>query len=124
MAEADNQGGNEYHIPFHNYAGPGTHVLTRIERGDQPINDIDAAALVHDLEYIRDNSRIHADAHMALNMLRATKTPIPSMLSTSAFAIDAVLGNNRTLGKPHIYEMYQPKAKNLLINYPGVSFDS
>lgn len=42
----DNQ---EKHFPGYNFAGPGTNVARRLERGVKPVNNIDAAALQHDL---------------------------------------------------------------------------
>jgi len=41
----------EYHLPGYNYCGPGTELEKRLARGDQPINDLDAACLVHDIVY-------------------------------------------------------------------------
>ena len=41
----------EYHLPGYNFCGPGTEVAKRISRGDQPINELDACCLVHDLVY-------------------------------------------------------------------------
>jgi hypothetical protein len=34
-----------------NFAGPGTHLMTRIRRGDQPIDILDAQAKQHDIDY-------------------------------------------------------------------------
>lgn len=41
----------EFHLPGHNYTGPGTNLELNIEKGLKPINDVDKAALKHDLEY-------------------------------------------------------------------------
>jgi len=42
----------EYHIPGAKYAGPGTHVISRILSHDYPLDQADAAALIHDIEYL------------------------------------------------------------------------
>lgn len=41
----------ELHIPTYQYAGPGTKLKKRMERGDQGINPLDAACKVHDIAY-------------------------------------------------------------------------
>lgn len=42
----------ELHLPGHNYTGAGTRTRERIARGDEPINQIDALALQHDINYL------------------------------------------------------------------------
>jgi len=42
----------QFHVPFHNYLGPGTKVVTNIFKHRLPINKYDAAALIHDIEYL------------------------------------------------------------------------
>ena len=39
----------EKHFPGYNFAGPGTNVTKRLADGVQPVNEIDAACLDHDL---------------------------------------------------------------------------
>ena len=41
----------EWHIPGHNFTGPGTQLKYRLERGDEPINKVDALSLHHDMRY-------------------------------------------------------------------------
>ena len=41
----------EWHLPGHNFTGPGTNLKYRLERGDEPINKVDALSLHHDLRY-------------------------------------------------------------------------
>ena len=41
----------EWHLPGHNFTGPGTQLKYRLERGDEPINRVDALSLHHDLRY-------------------------------------------------------------------------
>lgn len=42
----------ELHLPGHNYTGAGTQTQMRIDRGDEPINQIDQLALQHDISYL------------------------------------------------------------------------
>ena len=41
----------EWHLPGHNFTGPGTQLQYRLERGDEPINKVDALSLHHDMRY-------------------------------------------------------------------------
>ena len=41
----------EWHLPGHNFTGPGTKLQYRLERGDEPINKVDALSLHHDMRY-------------------------------------------------------------------------
>jgi len=61
---------NQYHLPFHNYAGPGTRVQEQILSGKLPVTGIDAAALVHDIEYLTGIPQTTADNQMWLNLMR------------------------------------------------------
>jgi len=54
----------EYHLPGYNFCGPGTELVKRLARGDNPINDLDAGCLVHDIVYAdtKDkDTRVKAD---------------------------------------------------------------
>ena len=54
----------EWHLPGHNFTGPGTKLKYRLERGDEPVNKVDALSLHHDMRYeIYDSSfeRFRAD---------------------------------------------------------------
>ena len=41
----------EWHLPGHNFTGPGTNLKYRLERGDEPVNKVDALSLHHDMRY-------------------------------------------------------------------------
>ena len=41
----------ELHLPGHRYTGPGTHLKLNIKKGVKPKNEVDAAAMIHDIEY-------------------------------------------------------------------------
>lgn len=40
----------EMHLPGYNYAGPGTNVARRLRNRVRPMNELDKACLVHDLD--------------------------------------------------------------------------
>jgi hypothetical protein len=40
----------ERHLPGYNFCGPGTDVTRRLLEGVEPMNELDAACLIHDLE--------------------------------------------------------------------------
>lgn len=46
----------ELHIPNYNYCGPGTKLNQRLNRGDPPINKLDAACKEHDIFYLKNKS--------------------------------------------------------------------
>ena len=45
--------GREFHWPGYQYMGPGTHLKTRLARGDPGINRLDKIAKQHDINYSR-----------------------------------------------------------------------
>lgn len=47
------QGQLELHVPFANWAGPRTHVERRLREGVKPTTVTDAAAKIHDLDYLQ-----------------------------------------------------------------------
>lgn len=40
----------EKHLPEYNYCGPGTNVTRRLSEGVQPMNELDNACMIHDVE--------------------------------------------------------------------------
>jgi len=42
----------EWHLPGHNFTGPGTRLEERLERGDEPVNRVDELSLHHDIRYL------------------------------------------------------------------------
>lgn len=51
----------EFHIPGHNFTGPGTKFEKRVKRGDKPINKVDAISYEHDLAYHEGRNKGAAD---------------------------------------------------------------
>jgi hypothetical protein len=41
-----------------NFLGPGTHIRTRLARGDKPVNDLDNVAKSHDISYMNSLDRL------------------------------------------------------------------
>lgn len=66
----------EYHAPFHNYLGPGTHISDKINKSVLPINTLDKAAMIHDIEYLANN-KFKADNNMWLNIIREKPYLLP-----------------------------------------------
>jgi hypothetical protein len=63
----------------YNFLGPGTRIRERINRGDQPINDVDAAAKAHDLAYLRAKTAadvVNADKAVIRAFEQATDDPV------------------------------------------------
>lgn len=61
----------QYHLPYHNYAGPGTNTIKNLLNNVQPTTYIDRAALIHDIEYIKPGNQLKADRNMITNMDKA-----------------------------------------------------
>lgn len=108
----------EYHIPYHNYAGPGTRVLQRVFDKKQPINSLDAASLIHDIEYyIMDQQT--ADDNYFWNLISQSKANLPlAVLSRLSFYLKDLIGykqekdiNKYTIAKQLVQE------NQLLKNY-------
>lgn len=59
----------EYHVPYHNYAGPNTRTVARVINGDKPTTLLDAASLIHDIEYYSGEYSI-ADMNMVHNLAK------------------------------------------------------
>lgn len=57
----------ELHIPSYKYCGPGTKLQERLQRGDQPINKLDAACKEHDIQYMQNHNL--TDRHKADEIL-------------------------------------------------------
>lgn len=68
----------ELHLPGHSYAGPGTKVLSRIINKIKPINDLDKASLIHDIEYSNPQiSKFKADNNMWINLMKKDILNLP-----------------------------------------------
>jgi hypothetical protein len=111
-------------LPFHSYAGPGTNITQRINNKIKPFNRLDAAALIHDVEYdMLDQKK--ADDNMVYNIKKGGGV-FNKMIGN---AVDSTFRLNRYA------KIYQPKqneqrgialkagAENILKqDYPDVHF--
>lgn len=91
-------------MPGFNYLGPGTPTIQNILQGKQPVNDVDRAALVHDIEYLSGET-YYADYNMYLNT-----TGISSALINYAFNLkDQLIFVNSFLGSKNLPAYYEAK---------------
>lgn len=74
-------------MPFFQYMGPGTHIIDRINKGILPLNQDDAASLVHDIEYLKYDDQAIPDETAVSN---AGYLSIPMDL---AFKVKRLFGN-------------------------------
>lgn len=80
----------ELHFPSYNYMGPGTHVLNRVAKHVQPINQTDAAAMVHDINYILANGDA-TDLTKADNIANNMSSGLPGLLMEAGLGIRKLL---------------------------------
>ena len=72
--------GIEFHLPGHQFTGPGTHLEKRLKRGDQGINQLDRIARQHDIYYskaknLRDKWAADKKMVKAIDALPGCKKP-------------------------------------------------
>lgn len=60
----------QYHLPFHNYLGPGTHVVSNMLSGVEPVNVMDRIAMFHDYDYLSGMPQQEADALMTSRLTK------------------------------------------------------
>lgn len=100
----------EFHIPFHNYAGPGTHVLERLNNNRRPTNDLDYASLIHDIEYMNPNiTKKQADDNM-INNLKKTKHPMVALGASVLLKLFNKMGSKENDKEKYLL------AKNMALN--------
>jgi hypothetical protein len=79
-------------LPYHKYFGPGTHVVANINNKIKPTTFLDAAAMIHDIEYIRGD-QFKADNNMYMNLLRHSILNFPvANYIRAAFLFKDVIG--------------------------------
>lgn len=114
----------EYHLPFHNYAGPGTHIAERVARGDKPVSGVDASALVHDIEYLTGEQK-RADSNMVSNLLKKYPfTPMIPLTAKGGFMAKDLVGYNPQTSRSKAAELKAEVIRaGLLRDYPDITFD-
>lgn len=83
----------QFHLPGHNYTGPGTNLLLNMEKGLKPINDVDKAALEHDIEYFENKDL--EKRHEADKKLEQITSKIPSV---EAKMVSTIMNVKQKLG--------------------------
>lgn len=117
----------EYHIPFHNYAGPGTHLTERIERGDKPVSVLDAAAMIHDVDYL-SGDQAKADSTMLSNLTKGgflSTGPLSVLPAKLAFSLKDAVGYQQEYNPQLANTLAQQiLEKQLLKGYEYMEFSS
>ena len=92
----------ELHLPGHNFTGPGTKLKERLLRGDQPINQLDEAALAHDMAYalFKDRKDRHVfDKKLQKEAFKIAKNPNSSLKEKAeAGLVGSIMFGKRKMG--------------------------
>lgn len=115
---AKEENGNQYHIPYHNYAGPGTHTISNLLNGLEPVDYIDKAALVHDIEYLREGNKLAADYNMFKNLNR--QRPDLLLINTAIFL--GLVASTPFYNPQKNHRVYQAARNKVERDFQGVSF--
>lgn len=92
----------ELHLPGYNFCGPGTHLKTRLQRGDRGVNPLDEACREHDIAYSqqKDLSERHkADtllANKAWERVRSSEASTGE--KTAAWLVTNIMKAKRKFG--------------------------
>lgn len=93
----------EFHLPDYNYTGPGTKLLKRLERGDKPINKLDAASKEHDLIYHKSKDskkRFEADKVLIEQAEEIYQNPESSFREKiEAYVVKIIMKTKTKLGR-------------------------
>lgn len=109
----------EYHLPGHNYAGPGTHVKNRVLNRVKPTTALDTAALIHDIEYLYLDQDT-ADKNFRDNLFRNGNYLLGD-LSIPVFGIKNLVGYDVKKQK-QLYHLLRKIAERELIENPNFKF--
>jgi hypothetical protein len=93
----------EIHFPGHNYTGPGTQIEARLERGDKPVDEVDAIAKEHDIDYLNASKMNGTKEEKAAAIQAADEKMISSLRGLSSNSISklaAMLG----IGSKNVFE--------------------
>jgi len=82
--------------------GPGTHVIERLEKGIIPLNRTDAAAMIHDIEYLSpDITEKQADKTALMNSggfdIKSPLNTLDSTLMSLGFKVKDLFGGYNSL---------------------------
>lgn len=101
----------EYHMPLHNYMGPGTHVLTNLVNNTLPTTIFDKASMIHDVEYVKPGNQWRADNNMWLNLVKEAPylMPIHNMIRAAFLVKD--LGGYKPETSEALYSLSKSKVQ-------------
>lgn len=103
-------------MPYHNYAGPGTNVKMKLDLNVLPTTYLDAAALIHDVEYSYYQDQKVADDNMIDNLSKWSTTV--KYLTKAAFFLKDVIGYKvHTEGRTQ-YLIMRKQARTMLDRTP------
>lgn len=93
----------QFHLPGHNYTGPGTNVHRNIALGVKPINKVDEAAMRHDIAYHEALKNGLPQKEADLKFLSETKDIYNDSNNTlrergEAFLVNKIIGLKNYLG--------------------------
>jgi len=109
-------------LPFHNYAGPGTNVGSQLLNNKKPTTAIDAAALIHDIEYFRGDQAI-ADQTMFDNINQNVLLAPFANIAKLAFKVKDLFGYNvKTDEKAYQQLKNYAISNDFLSEYPQMQF--
>ena len=114
----------EYHLPGHNFTGPGTKLRYRLERGDQPVNKVDALSLHHDMRYQfydSDIERFNADVHYITGAIGIVIAPDSTLKERGEAALVGTLMLVKTITPAGRFVRLASKLKRLRKISPGIS---
>jgi len=101
----------EFHLPGHNYTGPGTQYEKRKARGDKPVNRVDALSMAHDKVYVEQGDNqwaiLRADANyvagaasIAVDDSATNRERAEAVFVGSVIGIKTVVGLNLLILRP------------------------
>jgi len=77
MPDKPLEDGIEWHYPFAQYMGPGTHIIDKVLNNIEPTSALDAISLVHDINYLKATANPSLlDRADDLALTRATELPL------------------------------------------------
>lgn len=104
------------HLPHHNYAGPGTNVSAKLDLGILPTTYLDAAALIHDVEYSFYPNQKLADANMLKNL--SEWSGVTQLITKIAFTVKDIFGYTTKTTTSDEYLRMHRQARKMLDSTP------
>ena len=87
--------GKEFHWPGMNFAGHGTHLEKRLNRGDRGVNRLDEIAQIHDIDYSKAKNL--TDKWKADDKMIRAITNLPGKKATQERVVKTIMQAKRKL---------------------------